>query len=79
MFNAPVTAIANKEVFDWTFEYFTQKLGVNIDEKDIDRAHRIGKEREEERYRLLSAFAHGSLDVWFSETEKMEATLSELA
>ena len=45
IFNVPVTAIANKEVFDWIFEYFTQKLGVNIDEKDIDRAHRIGKER----------------------------------
>ena len=45
IFNVPGTAIANKEVFDWVFEYFTQKLGVNIDEKDIDRAHRIGKER----------------------------------
>ena len=45
IFNVPVTAIADKEVFDWIFEYFTQKLGVNIDEKDIDRAHRIGKER----------------------------------
>ena len=33
IFNVPVTAIANKEVFDWTFEYFTQKLGVNIDKK----------------------------------------------
>ena len=45
IFNVPVSAIANKEVFDWTFEYFTQKLGVNIDEKDIDRAHRTGMER----------------------------------
>ena len=45
IFNVPVSAIANKEVFDWIFEYFTQKLGVNINEKDIDRAHRIGKER----------------------------------
>ena len=45
IFNVPVTSIASKQVFDWTFEYFPQKLGVNIDEKDIDRAHRIGKER----------------------------------
>ena len=45
IFNVPVTAIANKEVFGRTLEYFTQKLGVNKDRKDIDRAHRIGKER----------------------------------
>jgi len=45
IFNALVTEIANKEVFGWTFKYFTHKLGVNIDEKAIDRAHRTGKER----------------------------------
>ena len=45
IFNVPVAEFANKEVFDWTFEYFTHQLGVNIDKKDIDRAHRIGKEK----------------------------------
>ena len=47
IFNVSVTAIANKKVFYWTFEYFPQKLGVTIAEKDIDRAHHIGSEREE--------------------------------
>ena len=69
IFNIPVTAIANKEVLDWIFECFTQKLGINNDEK-IPIEHIIMRKREEERYRLLSAFAHGSLDAWFSKTEK---------
>ena len=77
IFNIPVTAIANKEVFDWTFEYFTQKLGVNIDKKISIERIVLGK-REEERCRLLSTFAHGNLDTWFFHTEKMETTLSEL-
>ena len=45
IFNVPVAEIANKEVFYWAFEYFNHKLGVNIDKKDIDLAHRIGKEK----------------------------------
>ena len=69
IFNVPVTAIANKEVLDWIFECFTKKLGINNDEK-IPIEHIIMRKREEERYRLLSVFAHGSLDAWFSKTEK---------
>ena len=46
IFKVPVTVIANKDITDWSLEYFTQELGVNIDERDIDRAHRIGKEKD---------------------------------
>ena len=45
IFNVPVAEIANKEVFDWVFEYCNHQVGVNIDKKDSDRAHRIGKEK----------------------------------
>jgi len=77
IFNALVTEIANKEVFGWTFKYFTHKLGVNIDEKAIDRAHRTGKERGG-KVKISIRSAHGIRDFWFSGTEKMAATLSEL-
>ena len=46
IFKGPVTVIANKDITDWSVEYITQELGVNIDERDIDRAHRIGKEKD---------------------------------
>ena len=45
IFNVPVAEIANKEVFYWAFEYFNHKVGINIDKKDIDRVHCIGKEK----------------------------------
>jgi len=81
--------MSNNILGDMTFAYFIRKFStgfLNILLKSwasilmrkisIERIA-LGK-REEERYRLSSACAHGSLDAWFSETEKMETTLSEL-